>query len=77
MSTTCLPSTSPSVSNVGPGPNATNGTVTADSSTPNANIGTRATSTVKIRLFTTPTLRLDATDSPVTGFAPPVGSLTA
>ena len=56
MSTTSLPSTSPSVLNVGPGPSDTNGTVTTASSTPKATIGTRATSSVKIRLFTPPTV---------------------
>ena len=56
MSTTCLPSTSPRVLNVGPGPSDTNGTVTTDSSTPNATIGTSATTSVRIRLFTPPTV---------------------
>jgi hypothetical protein len=58
MSTTSLPSTSPSVSNVGPGPSATNGTVTTDSATPNATIGTSATSNVKMRLFTPPNVEV-------------------
>src|ERR1700712_3210818 len=58
MSTTCLPSTSPRVSNVGPGPSDTNGTVAKDSNARNAKIGTRATIKVEIRLFTTPTLGL-------------------
>ena len=52
MSTTSLPSTSPRVSNVGPGPSETYGTVTNASSTPNATIGAKATSSVEIRLFT-------------------------
>ena len=56
MSTTCLPSTSPRVLNVGPGPSDTYGTVTNDSSTPNATIGTSATTSVIIRLFTPPTV---------------------
>ena len=60
MSTTSLPSTSPSVSNVGPGPNDTYGTVTSDSSTPNATIGTKATSSVEIRLFTATTVEVRA-----------------
>ncbi|CFS33749.1 Uncharacterised protein [Mycobacterium tuberculosis] len=54
--TTCLPSISPSVSNVGPGPSATNGTVTTASNTPNTTIGTSATIKVNIRLFTPHTL---------------------
>src|SRR4051812_31272 len=58
MSTTCLPSISPRVSNVGPGPNATKGTVTTDSSNPNATMGTSATTSVKIRLFTPPTVEV-------------------
>ena len=57
ISTTCLPSTSPRVSNAGPGPSDTYGTVTAASSTPNTTIGTSATISVRIRLFTS--LRLD------------------
>ena len=52
MSTTCLPSYSASVLNVGPGPSDTNGTVTAASRNPNTTIGTRATATVALRLFT-------------------------
>src|SRR5574340_1363718 len=52
MSTTGLPSTMPSVSNVGPGPNDTNGTVTTANSTPKATTGTSATISVRIRLFT-------------------------
>ena len=54
--TTCLPSTSPSVSKVGPGPSDTNGTVTTASNTPKTRIGTSATSKVRIRLFTPTTL---------------------
>ena len=57
MSTTSLPSTSPRVSNVGPGPSDTYGTVTKDTSTPNATRGTSATTSVKIRLFTPPTVK--------------------
>ena len=56
MSTTCLPSTSPSVSKVGPGPSDTNGTVTTASNTPKTRIGTSATIKVRIRLFTPLTL---------------------
>ena len=56
MATTGLPSNSPRVLNVGPGPSATYGTVTAASSTPKTTMGTRATISVRIRLFTTPTL---------------------
>jgi hypothetical protein len=56
IATTCLPSTSPSVSKVGPGPSDTNGTVTTASSTPNARIGTSATIKVRMRLFTPITL---------------------
>ncbi len=56
MSTTCLPSTSPRVSNVGPGPSDTYGTVTTASSTPKTTIGTSATISVRIRLFTPPTV---------------------
>ena len=40
MATTCLPSASPRVSKVGPGPSDTYGTVTTASSTPNTTIGT-------------------------------------
>ena len=57
MSTTSLPLTSPSVSNVGPGPRATYGTVTADSSSPKIRIGAIATIRVNIRLFTPPTVK--------------------
>jgi hypothetical protein len=52
MSTTCLPSTMPSVSNVGPGRFFFNVTVTTDIYTPKATIGTRATNSVRVRLFT-------------------------
>ena len=52
MATTGLPSASPRVSNVGPGPSATNGTVTSPSSSPNTRMGTSATASVSIRLFT-------------------------
>jgi len=45
------------VSNVGPGPSATNGTVTTHASTPNTRIGTKATSSVEIRLFTATNVR--------------------
>jgi len=51
-----LPSTSPSVSKVGPGPSDTNGTVTTASNTPKTTIGTNATIKVRIRLFTPLTL---------------------
>jgi hypothetical protein len=54
MSTTCFPSTSPSVSKVGPGPSDTKGTVTTASSALNTTTGTSATSNVRIRLFTRP-----------------------
>src|ERR1700739_938106 len=60
MSTTCLPSTSPSVLNVGPGPSDTYGTVTRPSSTPNATTGASATNSVTTRLFTRPTVRVCA-----------------
>src|SRR6201997_264468 len=60
MSTTSLPSTSPSVLNVGPGPSDTYGTVTRPSSTPNATTGASATNSVTTRLFTTPTVRVCA-----------------
>ena len=56
IATTCLPSTSPSVSKVGPGPSDTNGTVTTASNTPKTRIGTSATINVRIRLFTPLTL---------------------
>ncbi|BBX39749.1 hypothetical protein MSIM_12000 [Mycobacterium simiae] len=56
MATTCLPSTSPRVSKVGPGPRETNGTVTTASNTPKTRIGTSATIKVRIRLFTPLTL---------------------
>src|ERR1700747_1452477 len=56
IATTCLPSTSPSVSKVGPGPSDTNGTVTIASSTPKTTMGTSATIKVRIRLFTPLTL---------------------
>jgi hypothetical protein len=46
------------VSNVGPGPSDTYGTVSSDSSNPNATIGTTATSNVKIRLFTATTVKV-------------------
>ncbi|BBY28729.1 hypothetical protein GCM10023114_17420 [Mycolicibacterium sediminis] len=56
------------MSNVGPGPSATNGTGTADSSNPNATMGTNATSTVRSRLFnppiTLPTLGLAGPEPP-------------
>ena len=54
MSTTCFPSTSPRVLNVGPGPRPTNGTVTTDSSRPKTTTGTSATTSVKTRLFAPP-----------------------
>ena len=66
MSTTCLPSTSPSVSNVGPGPSDTNGTVTATVRTLNATMGTSATSNVRIRLFTPPNVKVAAEVASVT-----------
>jgi hypothetical protein len=47
-----LPSKSPSVLNVGPGPNDTYGTVTTASSALKATTGTSATTNVRIRLFT-------------------------
>ncbi|GAA2402000.1 hypothetical protein GCM10009856_08010 [Mycolicibacterium llatzerense] len=48
------------MSNVGPGPSDTNGTVTTDTSTTNTMIGARATTSVEIRLFTPPTVKLAA-----------------
>ncbi len=62
ISMTGLPSKSPRVLKIGPGPSDTNGTVTAASSTPKARIGTSATNNVRIRLFTPP--RLDAAVHP-------------
>ena len=56
MATTCLPSTSPSVTKVGPGPSDTNGTVTTASNTPKTRTGASATIKVRIRLFTPLTL---------------------
>src|SRR3984885_15715896 len=56
MATTGLPSASPSVSNAGPGPSDTEGTVTTASSTPKTTIGINATISVRIRLFTSLTL---------------------
>ena len=58
MSTTSMPSTSPRVLKVGPGPSATYGTVTSHSSAPKIMIGTSATARVEIRLFTPPTVKV-------------------
>ena len=66
MSTTSLPSISPSVSNVGPGPNDTNGTDTANARALNARIGTSATSNVRIRLFTPPNVEVVAEVASIT-----------
>ena len=74
MSTTCLPSTSPSVSNVGPGPSATYGTVTNVSSMPKIRIGTSATTSVEIRLFTPPTV--EVTTVPSTSVTRPAREFT-
>ena len=77
MSTTSLPSTSPRVSNVGPGPSDTYGTVTNASSTPNATIGASATSSVEIRLFTPATvdgrIAVGFTQSVTAGATPAAG----
>ncbi|GFG77736.1 hypothetical protein MPRG_10120 [Mycobacterium paragordonae] len=51
------------MSNVGPGPKDTNGTVTTASSTPKTTMGTSATTKVKIRLFTPLTLTGTAADA--------------